>query len=240
MTDFFERLESNDKETVENAKQSLREQFIKVNEPWLLNGLYEYYLNTNSQRAMEILVNIKEPHHIYLFDRLSDSMKGPKLEIKVQALTLFGYVARRQPTWLYKLQEHGLLRELLKSLKNEIELLPLISALLVLIVLLPMIPSAMGNYLRDIFEIFSRLASWNCNPGKIVEDQLIHMQVALYALFLRLYGMYPCNFLGYLKIQYKDKNTPVFVHTIKPMLDTVRMHPSLVTSTEDTEVTTER
>lgn len=29
MTDFFERLESNDKETVENAKQSLREQFIK-------------------------------------------------------------------------------------------------------------------------------------------------------------------------------------------------------------------
>ncbi|CAG9857248.1 unnamed protein product [Phyllotreta striolata] len=240
MTDIFDRLESNDKDTVEDAKQSLREQFIKVNEPWLLQGLYEYYLNTNSQRAMEILVNIKEPHYNYLFDRLSDSLRGPKLETKVQALTLFGYVARKQPTWLYKLQEHPLLKDLLKSLKNEMELLPLISALLVLIVLLPMIPSTMGNHLRDIFEIFSRLASWNCNPGKIVEDQLIHMQVALYALFLRLYGMYPCNFLSYLKIQYKDRNIPVFVHTIKPMLDTVRMHPSLVTSTEDTEVTTER
>uniref|UniRef100_A0A6P7F9D8 Hamartin n=1 Tax=Diabrotica virgifera virgifera TaxID=50390 RepID=A0A6P7F9D8_DIAVI len=240
MTELFENLESNNRTAVEDAKEKLRELFLKVNEPWLLNGLYEYYLSTSSPRAMEILVNIKEPHHIYLFDRISDSIKGPKVEIKVQALTLFGYVARRQPTWLYKLQEHILLRDILKLLRNEVELLPLISALLVLIVLLPMIPSSMGNCLRDIFDIFSRLASWNCNPGKIVEDQLIHMQVALYALFLRLYGMYPCNFLGYLKVQYKDKNTPVFVHTIKPMLDTVKMHPSLVTATEETEVTTER
>lgn len=44
---------------------------------------------------------------------------------------------------------------------------------------------------------------------------MIHMQVALYALFLRLYGMFPCNFLAYLRTQYKDKNKPVFIHTIK-------------------------
>nr|ALE20552.1 TSC1 [Leptinotarsa decemlineata] len=240
MTDIFERLESNDKQTVEYAINSIREQFTKVNESWLLNGLFEYYLNSRSERAMEILVNINEPHHNYLFDRLSDSMRGSKIDTKVQALTLFGYVARRQPTWLYKLQEHCLLKDLLKLLKNEVELLPLISALLVLIVLLPMIPSVMGQYLKDIFDIFSRLACWNCNPGKIVEDQLIHMQVALYALFLRLYGMFPCSFLVYLRNQYKEKNAPVFVHTIKPMLNTVRMHPSLVTASEDTETTTER
>lgn len=107
---------------------------------------------------------------------------------------------------------------------------------------------------------FSRLASWNCNLGKFVEDQVIHMQVALYALFLRLYGMYPCNFIGYLKTKYKEKNEPVFDHTIKvkfwvnnkidnkillcylfqPMLDTVRMHPYLVTASKETETTTER
>lgn len=72
-------------------------------------------------------------------------------------------------------------------------------------------------YSKEIifFFIFSRLASWNCNPGKFVEDQIIHMQVALYALFLRLYGMYPCNFIGFLKTKYKEKNEPVFDHTIK-------------------------
>ncbi|KAJ8943931.1 hypothetical protein NQ314_009595 [Rhamnusium bicolor] len=209
MTDIFERLESNDKKAVEDTKQSLREQFIKVNDPWLLNGLYDYYLNTNSIRSMDILVNIKEPHHQYLFDR------SQKTEIKVQALTLLGHVTRSQPTWLYKLQDHNLLKDIFKLLKTEVELLPLISALLLLIVLLPIIPSTMGYYLKDIFDIFSRLASWNCSSGKFVEDQNVHMQVALYALFLRLYGMYPCNFLGYLRTQYKEKNNPVFVHTIK-------------------------
>ncbi|KAJ8924577.1 hypothetical protein NQ315_000726 [Exocentrus adspersus] len=240
MADIFERLESNSKEAIENAKETFREQFVKVNDPWLLNGLYDYYLNTNSIRSMDILVNIREPHHQYLFDRLSESIKSPKTEIKVQALTLLGHVARSQPTWLYKLQEHNLLRDILQFLKNEMELLPLISALLLLIVLLPMIPSAMGLYLKDIFDIFSRLASWNCGSGKLIEEQNSHMQVALYALFLRLYGMYPCNFLSFLKAQYKEKNNPVFVHTIKPMLDTVKMHPSLVTASLENEITTER
>jgi uncharacterized membrane protein len=36
----------------------------------------------------------------------------------------------------------------------ETDILPLMSALLVLIVLLPMIPALIGNYLQDIFEVF--------------------------------------------------------------------------------------
>lgn len=111
--------------------------FLSVNEPWLLNGMYEYYLLCNSERAMEILVNIKEPHNLYLFDRwaskdwnspynwfiqndvfrLWDSLKGTNAENRIKGLTLFGYVVRNQPTWLYKLQDHNLLRELLKLLK---------------------------------------------------------------------------------------------------------------------------
>lgn len=45
---------------------------------------------------------------------------------------------------------------------------------------------------------------------------MVHMQVALYALFQRLYGMYPCNFVAYLRNQYRDKDLmPIFIHTIK-------------------------
>lgn len=39
----------------------------------------------------------------------------------------------------------------------EVEVLPLISALLVLIVLIPMIPYSMGEILNDVFEIFRYL-----------------------------------------------------------------------------------
>lgn len=40
-----------------------------VSEPWLINGLYDYYLQTNSIRAIEILVNVREPLHIQLCER---------------------------------------------------------------------------------------------------------------------------------------------------------------------------
>ncbi|KAH1002807.1 hypothetical protein HUJ04_008860 [Dendroctonus ponderosae] len=230
---FFEKLESGNKEVVENIKHSIREQFSKVHESWLINGLYDYYLSSNSVRCMEVIITLREPHQQFLFDRLCESIKSRKtdLKVRIQALTLLGHIARSQPTWLITLPEH-----------NETELLPLISALLILIVLLPMFPSSIGeHYLEEIFDIFRRLAAWNSNvPGKLGEDQMIHLQVALYALFLRLYGMYPCNFLCYLKSHFKDRNNPVFYHTIKPMMDTVKMHPSLVTTSKESETTTER
>ncbi|XP_050300814.1 hamartin isoform X1 [Anthonomus grandis grandis] len=240
---IIDMLESGDKEVVKEAKKTIWDLFSRVQDPWLINGLYDYYLSTNSVRCMEVLITLKEPHQHFLFDKLCDSVTNPKtnLKVRVQAFTLLGHIARSQPTWLQKLPDHSLFKEILKYLLKETELLPLISALLLLIVLLPMFPSSIGKHLEDIFDIFSRLAAWNSHvPGKLVEDQMIHLQVALYALFLRLYGMYPGNFLSYLRSNFKDRNNPVFCHTIKPMMDTVKMHPSLVTTSKENETTTER
>ena len=50
--------------------------------------------------------------------------------------------------------------------------------------------------------------------------------------------MFPCNFLSYLRVHYSENNREnhaVFIHTIKPMLNHVKMHPSLVTQTKDYE-----
>lgn len=66
--------------------------------------------------------------------------------------------------------------------------------------------------------IYSRLASWNTNnPNKMSEGYLLHLQVGLYALFHRLYGMFPCNFLAYLRLEYsvRGENLAIFSHTIK-------------------------
>lgn len=240
MAELFANLESNDVKKAEEAKKQLRE-LCNKDEPWVVYGLYDYYLSTNSIRIMDFLANIKEPHQNHLFDKISNSLKSQRHDNeKVQALTLLGHVARCQPTWLYKLPSHNLMQEVLKLLKNENDLLPLISALLALIVLLPMLPSAMSKYLNDIFDIFRRLAAWNADSDPSVEDQMIHLQLALYALFIRLYGMYPCNLIAYLQSQYKDRSHPIFVHTIKPMLVTVRFHPSLVTVSREYETATER
>lgn len=105
-----------------------------------------------------------------------------------------------------------------------------------------MVPALMGPHLQDVFDIFSRLAAWNWGPGpKLAEEQLVHLQVAMYALFLRLYGMYPCNFIAYLRNHYRHPdNRPVFMHTVRPMLATVLVHPHLVTASKDHETDSER
>ncbi|KAI4469373.1 hamartin [Holotrichia oblita] len=246
MADLLSNLESSDPQLVEESKLKLHEQFNAIKEPWLVNGLYDTYLSSNSTRLMEVLVNVKEPHYTYLFDKISESIKCSKDERdekkRIQGLSLLGHIVRSEPAWVYKITNHSLMKELLKLLKTETDILTLLSALMALIVLLPLIPSLMANYLQDVFDIFCRLAGWNCHEtGKMHEEQMTHMQVALYALFLRLYGMYPCNFLAYLRDQYRNKNLiPIFCHTIKPMLDTVKMHPHLVTTSKANETSTDR
>lgn len=85
---------------------------------WLVNGLLDYYLSTNSSRTAEVLAGVRDPHDKHLLDRLSDILSKPgNSGQRLHALTLLGHIARRQPTWLYKLASHALFRDLLKLLK---------------------------------------------------------------------------------------------------------------------------
>lgn len=109
------------------------------------------------------------------------------------------------------------------------------SALFCIITLLPIIPTSMPQYLQDLFDIFLYLSSWNCtNEPRLTDDQQIHLQIGLSTFFQRLYGMYPCNFLAFLTKLQMDRQR-VYGHTIKPLLDTVKIHPLLLTHTAQTE-----
>ncbi|KAK9300882.1 hypothetical protein QLX08_006587 [Tetragonisca angustula] len=256
--DLFNLLESNKLAEVEEIKKIFHDFFLSTKDNWLINGLFDYYLSTNSLRAVEILTGIRDPHDKHLLDRLSEALsKSGSSSQKIQTLTLLGHIARRQPTWLYKLASHTLFRDLLKLLKMEVDMLSLMSALLLLVMLLPMLPAALGPYLSEIFEVFGRLVSYYYHhqsssvfsspmhftsaTGTIDKNHLylLHLQMGLYSLFHRLYAMYPCNFISYLKQQQRDQPA-TFIHTIRPMLDSVRMHPLLVTASKDTEISAAR
>ncbi|XP_050534357.1 hamartin isoform X2 [Daktulosphaira vitifoliae] len=237
--ELFTALESNQAHEVEDVKHKFHEQFNSTREPWLLNGMYDYFMSTGSQRAVEVLVAIREPHDKYLFDRLGDGLRSSS---RLQALTLLGHVVKRQPTWLFKITNHSLIKDLIRILKVENEIITITSALLVLNVLLTVIPALIASSLSDIFEGFSRLAAWNTShKHRAPEIHLFHLQISLYVLFVQLYSMYPCSFVSFLKLEYSKKdNHVVFNHTIKPMLETMRMHPSLVVSSKDLETSTAR
>lgn len=92
----FKDLESNDSQIVDEFKCRYKEQFnasmcvsysltnfcthqwkmmtyvecSAAKETWVLNLIYDYYLATDSLRAVDVIVAIKEPHDKYFFDRL--------------------------------------------------------------------------------------------------------------------------------------------------------------------------
>lgn len=52
--------------------------------------------------------------------------------------------------------------------------------------------------------------------GHVSEVYLIHLHASVYSLFHRLYGMYPCNFVSYLRSHYSMKeNLETFEEVVK-------------------------
>ncbi|KAM9734670.1 LOW QUALITY PROTEIN: hamartin-like [Menidia menidia] len=234
--DLLPHLETSDLHQLEEIRSLINEQLSTERGSMLLNGLVDYFLETNSAQAMHILSSVREPHDKHLLDKMNDCMT--KQACRLPTLTLLGHVVRKQPSWIHKIARYPLLLSLLKCLKTDTDVVVLITGVLVLITLLPMIPQAGKQHLWEYFDIFGRLASWNLkNPGHVSEVYLIHLQASVYSLFHRLYGMYPCNFVSYLRSHYSMKeNMETFEEVVKPMLEHVRIHPELVTGTKDHEL----
>ncbi|XP_065575713.1 uncharacterized protein LOC136037141 isoform X2 [Artemia franciscana] len=235
---IIDYLESNQFEQVEEIKQKLHEDLFNTNkDAWPVNGFFDYFLTSGSLRAIEILLSVKDPHDRHLFDRLADTLRGSN---KLKALEFLGYLAKREPPWLYKIQQHSLLKELLKILKNDTDEVVLVNAALVLAAILPVIPATVPKLFDDIFTIF-KLTVWHTVRSSSSQMFLIHLRLAIAALFHRLYGMYPVNFLSYMRthIGLKDA-TLAFQSSLKvkckPLLETVKMNPLLVTETRESEI----
>lgn len=234
--DLLPLLETSDLHQLDEIRGLINEQLSFDRGAMLLNGLVDYCLETNSGQALHILCSVREPHDKHLLDKMNECMTKPAC--RLPTLTLLGHVIRKQPSWIHKIARYPLLLSLLKCLKTDTDVVVLITGVLVLITLLPMIPQAGKQHLWEYFDIFGRLASWNLkNPGHVSEVYLIHLHASVYSLFHRLYGMYPCNFVSYLRSHYSMKeNMETFEEVVKPMLEHVRIHPELVTGTKDHEL----
>ncbi|KAM6902767.1 TSC complex subunit 1b isoform 1-T1 [Xenentodon cancila] len=234
--DLLPLLETSDLHQLEEIRGLINEQLSTERGSMLLNGLVDFFLETNSAQALHILSSVREPHDKHLLDKMNDCMT--KQACRLPTLMLLGHVVRKQPSWIHKIARYPLLLSLLKCLKTDTDVVVLITGVLVLITLLPMIPQAGKQHLWEYFDIFGRLASWNLkNPGHVSEVYLIHLHASVYSLFHRLYGMYPCNFVSYLRSHYSMKeNVETFEEVVKPMLEHVRIHPELVTGTKDHEL----
>lgn len=232
-------LDSSDISAGEEIKELILENLRYSKEAWLLNGVVEFFLVSQSQRCLDILETIREPHDKQLFDKLVECIKG---QHRLSAITIVGYLVTKQPPWLHRITSHSLMHCLIKLLKTEVDVPILVSGVLTITSLLPVVPVTIHSHLQELLEAFSRLAAFNFKkPGNIPDIYLMHLHVAIYSLFHRLHGMYPCHLLTYLRSYYRRKeNRDIFQNTIAPMLERVKMHPLLVIGSQEKEISRER
>ncbi|XP_037536720.1 TSC complex subunit 1a [Nematolebias whitei] len=229
-------LDSSELQEAERVRAAVNQQLSTDRGGAVLSSLVEYYLDSSSSQAALLLSSIREPHHKALLEKLNESLN--RAGTRLAAVTLLGHLIRKQPPWVHHISQSALLSSLLRCLKTDGDVVVLVTGVLVLITLLPMIPQAGKQHIYDFFDVFGRLASWSFkNPGHVSVVLLVHLHAGVYSLFHRLYGMFPCNFISYLRLHYSMKeNLDIFQEVVKPILEHVRVHPELVTGTQDTEL----
>ncbi|XP_030579440.1 TSC complex subunit 1a isoform X2 [Archocentrus centrarchus] len=229
-------LDSSELREAEQVRAAVNQQLSTDKGSTVLSSLVDFYLDSSSSQAALLLSSIREPHHKVLLEKLNESLGRPGT--RLATLTLLGHLIRKQPPWIHLISRSALLSSLLRCLKTDGDVLILITGVLVLVTLLPMIPQAGKQHINDFFDVFGRLTSRSCkNPGHVPMVYMVHLHAGVYSLFHRLYGMFPCNFISYLRLHYSMKeNLDTFQEVVKPMLDHVRVHPELVTGTQDYEL----
>ncbi|KAL4219214.1 hamartin [Mactra antiquata] len=228
--EVFTLLESQDIQTAEGIKQLIQENLASTKESWLVHSLIDYYFLTQSSSVVDILCTVKDPHDKFLLEKLNDGIKSQ--ERQIHALQIMLHIVCKQPMWLDKVVTCGVIKTIIKTLKTDASVPVLTTSVTIVTILLPSVPTLVGNYLPDLFEIFNRLASYSIKKpaGNTPDIFHLHLQIAVYGLFHRLYGMFPYNLLSYFRQYFhKKEHTQVFEEVIKHMLERVRLHPKLVT-----------
>lgn len=252
MTDIMKQislLESQDSRVSDDARQALS---LQIN---LGNGIYQlvhHFGKTHSDRALDLLCKIREPHDKTFLDSLSDTIREKKI---VATLDLLGQIVQTAPSWTPKIALHPVFKAILQHSVNTNELGECIGVLLFATTLLPHCCSFPLDVLNALFHTFvescqayrtkwlmlyTRKSDENWDKADVA-----HVAFAIRELFYAIYGIYPTNFISYLRNHFVDKTggskrRDVATYVLCPLLAGVRLHPNLILVGKDKELSKER
>ncbi|GFO17745.1 hamartin [Plakobranchus ocellatus] len=230
---IFQLLDSAD--TVNDIREIILENLSSTKETWLIHLLVDHYFQTQSPNVQEIFAELKESQAKALLDKIQDGLKSA--ETRQPALQLVLFLAYREIPWCYQIVDTPLFSSILKLLRSETDVPPLMTSLMIIVILLPSLPVGLGPYLPTIFDIFGRMSVLCAkSPATTPEVFRLYLQVAIYSLFHRLYGMYPCLFMSFIRKFYTHKeNIHIYEEIVLPMIERVRLHPKLIMGQKDAE-----
>ena len=166
--EIFRLLESNNPDVVSEIQRLFHENLSETREGWLVSGLYDYYTRTGSANGLScssmlrwaeisssslpLLFLLQESHDRLLCERLAEGLRSSD-KARIIALNMLGYIVRKQSTWLHRVAQHQLIKDLLRLLKTETDVVVLVPSLLVLVSRLPAVSAKLfvrihGGHLR--------------------------------------------------------------------------------------------
>jgi solute carrier family 25 (mitochondrial carrier protein), member 16 len=150
-----------------------------------------------------------------------------KKECRILVLSLVCEFIRHQPPHLYQLLQTPLFDNLLKCLQVDTSTRVISLAMTALVMFLPHIPSSLGPHLPALFNIYSRMLFWDkerrATTGMLLDEELENSEKEpprpsdqwdklsyllesddetvpeLLHYFTFLYGLYPLNFMSYIR-----------------------------------------
>lgn len=166
-------------------------------------------------------------------------------DYRAQALTLLCEFVQSQPPHLHQVLETSVFDSILKSLEHDTSTTVVTLAVTALTMLLPNVPSSLVPYLPRLFNIYARLLFWDRERSLAAEHADIEpdgdedqpspdwekstfspeIDIAsipnLLSYFTILYGLYPINFVEYIR-----KPQRYLRHAGDPNADNIEVQPS--------------
>lgn len=202
-----------------------------------------------------------------------------KIDSRIGALTILCDFVRQQPPHLYQVLQTGLFENILRCLQTDTSTRVVSLAMTAVIMFLPHIPNDLPPYLPALFNIYSRMLFWDRerrsesmpadqsdagsnkssaeSEGRTSWTKFAYMLESdddtvpeLLHYFTFLYGLYPINFMSYIRdpqhYASPSKLTPVYDIDIDPGEIHLRserfrqlhlLHPNMFSMTREFELT---
>ncbi|KAF2353240.1 Hamartin [Trinorchestia longiramus] len=224
-------------EVSEEAKALLHSQLNDVRDSWLIAGLLNYFLESNSPHVLDLLLSAPEHHDKHFLTLMCEGLKQPSLRFRYTCLLFQGLRRSPPPSWLRRLPRHAIMRELHYGFDNCSDVTSMVAGVAVVVTLVTVVPHDVARYcLTGMLDMFWQMLHWT---PKQAQDSTFtdFLRVTLYTLFTRLYSLFPCNVVNYIRRHtINPENRLFFTSTLQPMVERVRLHPMLFSSTKELEV----
>ncbi|CAD6194334.1 unnamed protein product [Caenorhabditis auriculariae] len=256
----IKQLESPDVNVSEEARQTL---LVQISYGSGVTKLVEYYIETKSEKAVDLLQKVQEPHDEDLLNCLEHFIKSKGSKSAI-AIILLGQIVQQAPSWTPKISSHSIFRLILSFVQetsHDGKAENCVSGILMLCILLPHCSGLNYPILAIIFNTFIAVCNFLRKQYRDVsamdfdddrkrgnrEREAItasHLSWATREFFHILYGIYPQNFVYFLKQYFgRDGNAErsVVLHIVlNPLLSSVRLHPNLLIMTREKEISKSR